>query len=79
MIGQLRANSTLKKLIAGGDHQSLINYDKLGKALQLSIPTPEHYLPLLYSLALKEKEESISFFNDKTIMGSISMTSLIIN
>ena len=69
------ANDTLKKLIMKNDHQALINYTKLGREMVLSVPTPEHYLPLLYSLALKEENESLSFFNDKTVMGSISMTS----
>lgn len=72
----LEANATLKKLIMNNDHQQVIKYDSLGKSLQLSVPTPEHYLPLLYTLGLKAADESVSFFNDKTIMGSISMTSL---
>lgn len=72
------ANSKLKKLMKDGDHKSLIEYDKLGREVGLSVPTPEHYLPLLYVLALKEEKENISFFNDKTVMGSISMTSFLI-
>jgi 4,5-DOPA dioxygenase extradiol len=42
----------------------------------LAIPTPEHYLPLLYTLALKEENEKITLFNDKPVGGSLSMTSL---
>lgn len=72
----VEANTTMKKLITDGDHQSLIRYSSMGKAFQLSIPTPEHYLPLLYILGLKEDREEIAFFNDKTVMGSISMTSV---
>ncbi|HUM46714.1 MAG TPA: 4,5-DOPA dioxygenase extradiol [Chitinophagales bacterium] len=72
----LEANATLKKLIMNNDHQQVIKYDSLGKSLQLAVPTPEHFLPLLYTLGLKAADESVSFFNDKTIMGSISMTSL---
>lgn len=72
----VEANTLIKKLINSGDHQSLINYNKLGRAVQLSVPTPEHYLPLLYALSLAEEKEQISFFNDKEIMGSLSMTSL---
>lgn len=48
----------------------------LSKAFDLAIPTPEHYLPLLYTLALKEENEKITFFNDKPVAGSLSMTSL---
>ena len=69
-------NETFKSLINQGNHQSLIHYSKLGEAAKLAIPTPEHYLPLIYVLGLKEEKESISFFNDKTVMGSVSMTSL---
>ena len=74
----IEANTTMKKMMSTGDHKSLINYRNLGKAFQLSIPTPEHYLPLLYTLGLKEEKDTLSFFNDKTIMGSISMTSVIV-
>ncbi len=69
-------NETFKSLIVKNDHAPLIRYETLGKAAKLSIPTPEHYLPLLYVLGLKEENESVSFFNDKTVMGSVSMTSL---
>jgi 4,5-DOPA dioxygenase extradiol len=72
------ANDILKKLILNDEHNALIDYQKLGKEVQMAIPTPEHYLPLLYILALKQKEEAISFFNDSLVMGSLSMTSLII-
>lgn len=70
------ANTTMKNLIRNGDHASLIRYTSMGKAFQLSIPTPEHYLPLLYVLGLKDEKDEVSFFNDKTVMGSISMTSV---
>ena len=73
------ANEKMKKHIQDGDHLSLVNYNSGGKAMQLSVPTPEHYLPLLYILALKENDENVQVFNDKTIMGSISMTSISIN
>jgi 4,5-DOPA dioxygenase extradiol len=70
------ANSKFKKLISSNDHQQLINYKKLGREIELSVPSPEHYLPLLYTLALKTDKEEVSFFNDKSVMGSISMTSV---
>lgn len=72
----LEANETMKQLILNDDHQSLINYSKQGKSFQLAIPSPEHYLPLLYSLALKDKNDQISFFNDKPVAGSLTMTSV---
>jgi 4,5-DOPA dioxygenase extradiol len=74
----LEANEKMKSLILSGDHSSLINYKSLGKAMQQAIPTPEHFLPLLYILALKEEDEKISFFNDKAVAGSLTMTSVMI-
>ncbi len=74
----LEANGLFKKLILENRHQELIDYPKLGKAVQLSIPTPEHFLPLLYVLALKDIDEEPSFFNDKPVMGSLTMTSVIL-
>jgi 4,5-DOPA dioxygenase extradiol len=68
------ANEKFKTLILKNDIKSLIEYNKLGKSASLAIPTPEHYLPMLYTLSMKEEQESLSFFNDKT-MGPISMTS----
>jgi 4,5-DOPA dioxygenase extradiol len=72
----IEADSKIKRFIIEGDHASLINYRKLGKAFDLAIPTPEHFLPLLYILALQNKEERISFFNDKAVGGSLTMTSV---
>jgi len=72
------ANQTLKTLIANNDHLSLTKYKDLGAEVRQSIPTPEHYLPLLYTLGLKGDDEQVHFFNDKTVFGSISMTSLLI-
>jgi 4,5-DOPA dioxygenase extradiol len=74
----LRANEMFKNMISNNNHTDLINYSGLGKEVQLAVPTPDHYLPLLYSLALKEENENIMFFNDKTVMGSLSMTSIMI-
>jgi 4,5-DOPA dioxygenase extradiol len=72
----IQANDKFKQLIRSGNHKELINYSSLGREVQLAIPTPDHYLPLLYTLALKEEKEAVSFFNDKAVMGSLTMTSL---
>jgi 4,5-DOPA dioxygenase extradiol len=69
-------NERFKKLIIEGDHSTLMNYEALGKEGKLAIPTPEHYLPLLYILALQEKNETPTFFNDKAVGGSLTMTSV---
>ncbi len=72
----LEANGKMKDYIIAGDHKKLINYRCHGKAFELAIPTPEHYLPLLYAIALKEKSDEVKLFNDKAVAGSISMTSV---
>jgi 4,5-DOPA dioxygenase extradiol len=72
----LEANEKMKKYILNGDHKQLINFRSQGKIFDLAIPTPEHYLPLLYTLALKEENESVSFFNDKAVAGALTMTSI---
>jgi len=69
-------NETFKSKIEHADHQSLIQYDKLGEAAKLAIPTPDHYYPLIYSLALQDNKDSVEFFNDKYVGGSLSMTSV---
>ena len=72
----LKMNERFKKHISEGDYNPLINYENLGQEARLAIPTPEHYIPLLYTLGLKEGEEQISFFNDKAVAGSLTMTSV---
>ncbi len=72
----LEADAMMKKLILADDHRQLINYPSLGKSVELAVPTPEHYLPLLYVLALKEADEQVTIFNDKAVMGSLTMTSV---
>ena len=70
------ASEKMKKYIIEEDYQSLINYQSQGSALNLAIPSPEHYLPMLYTLALKEDKDEVQIFNDKAIGGSLTMTSL---
>ncbi|MBH2003610.1 MAG: 4,5-DOPA dioxygenase extradiol [Sphingobacteriia bacterium] len=72
----LQMNRRFKELISAGSHDQLIQYQQLGKEALLAIPTPEHYLPLLYTLGLKGKQDQVSFFNDKAVGGSLTMTSV---
>lgn len=69
-------NNKFKELIHDGDHKPLINYNSLGKDAMLAIPTPEHYLPLMYTLGLKTAKDQVSFFNDTAVGGSLTMTSV---
>ena len=73
----LEANEKIKDFIYSNDHNSLINYKLQGRAMDLAIPTPEHFLPLLYILALREEDEAMEVFNDKAMAGSLTMTSFI--
>ena len=72
----IEARETVNDYLMDGNYKPLIEYDKQSKALQMAIPSPDHYLPLIYTLGLQQKGESISLFNDKLVAGSLSMTSL---
>jgi 4,5-DOPA dioxygenase extradiol len=69
-------DETIKRLILSGDHNPIVHYENLGQAARLSIPTNEHYLPLLYILALQDKNEPVRFFADRVTFGALSMRSL---
>lgn len=75
----LEANAVMKSLIDSGQYDKLADYKSLGTAVQLAVPTPEHYLPMLYALALKSDDDAISYFNDYPLAGSLTMTSMIID
>jgi 4,5-DOPA dioxygenase extradiol len=72
----LEMNSLFKSKIESKNHRDLINYRSLGQAGKLAIPTPDHYFPLLYLLGIQGKKEEVSFFNDKAVGGSLTMTSV---
>ena len=55
------------------EHQPLIDYESLGRDAQLSAPTPDHYLPLLYILGMQQKDDAVSFPVEGIDGGSISM------
>lgn len=72
-----RFDAKVKALIAAGDLDTLADYDGLGPDTERAIPTPEHYLPLLYILALRRKGEKLAFFNE-AVESSMSMTSVVV-
>lgn len=72
----IEARETINNHLLSGNYQALIDYQKMDKAIQLAIPTPDHYLPLIYTLGLQEKGEKLELFNDKLMAGSLSMTSV---
>ena len=69
----MRFESTAKYMMLTGEHEPLINYETLGRDAVLSIPTPDHNLPLLYVLAAQQKGESVRFPVAGVDGGSISM------
>jgi 4,5-DOPA dioxygenase extradiol len=74
----LEARDIVRKKLDSHDHAALVDYAALGRAIQLAVPTPEHYLPMLYAIALQREGESITCFNDVPVAGSLTMTSLLI-
>ena len=69
----LRFESTVRERLTAGDHATLVDYAALGEDALLSVPTPEHYLPLLYVLGASEPEESVTFPTEGIDGGSVSM------
>jgi 4,5-DOPA dioxygenase extradiol len=72
----IEARETINNYVLDGNFKPLFDYERQSKALQLAIPTPEHFLPLIYTLGLKDEKEELSLFNDKLVAGSLSMTSV---
>ena len=65
--------SEVRGLLLAGDHKPLLDYETLGRAALLSIPTPDHYLPLLYVIGARKKDDEVSFPVEGVDGGSISM------
>ncbi|MCB0602585.1 MAG: hypothetical protein KDC28_15210 [Saprospiraceae bacterium] len=72
------ARTKMNDWILTGNHQPLVDYQKQGRAMQLAIPTPDHFLPLLYVLGLQNKQDQVELFNDQPLAGSLTMTSVMI-
>lgn len=71
----VRANAVVRERIAAGDVEALANWTTLGADVALAVPTPEHYLPLLYALGARRDGESVEIFND-VVTSTLAMTSL---
>jgi 4,5-DOPA dioxygenase extradiol len=69
----LRFEGKARELMMAGDYEPLINYESMGKDALLSVPTPDHYLPLLYVLGASVKGERVSFPVEGIDGGSVSM------
>lgn len=72
----IEARETFNKLLIDKNHRSLIDYTSLGKSVQLAVPTPDHYYPLIYTLGLSKETDKVQLFNDEMVGGSLNMTSV---
>jgi len=72
----VRFEAEAKQMMLAGEYKPLIDYEKLSPEAMLSIPTPDHYLPLLYVLATRQGGENITFPIEGVDGGSISMLSV---
>ena len=71
-----RFNEQVRAALANGEHQALIDYGHWGEDARLSVPTPEHYLPLLHIAALQDEGEAMAVAVDGYDLGSLSMLSV---
>jgi 4,5-DOPA dioxygenase extradiol len=69
----VRFNERIREALSARDHRALIEFERLGEDARLAVPTPEHYLPLLYVAALQGEEETMAFAVDGNDLGSVSM------
>ena len=73
----VRFDAEIRRRLLAREHGDLIDFERLGPDAGLAVPTPEHYLPLLYAIALQQVGEPLSLFNT-TVFSSLSMTSVLI-
>ncbi|HVT33956.1 MAG TPA: 4,5-DOPA dioxygenase extradiol [Nevskiaceae bacterium] len=74
----VRFERGVRERIERGEHESLIDYPKLGADARMSVPTPEHYLPLLYVLGAQRGDDRVSFHCDQVDLGSIGMLTVVL-
>lgn len=74
----IQYDADLKGWIQNGDHEPVVHYERHGERAQLSVNSEEHYLPLLYALGAGGHDAPVTFFNEKVIMGAISMRCVIL-
>ena len=67
-----------KQLMTAGEFGPLVDYEKLGTPARLSIPTPDHYLPLLYVIGARQQSDTVNFPVEGVDGGSVSMLSVVV-
>lgn len=71
-------DETIKERLLSGDHKSIVDYQQYGAAADLSVPTPDHYIPLLYTIGVQRPTDRLRFINEWVTKGAISMRSVIL-
>jgi len=74
----LEAGDIMKNIILSGDGKGLLTLPQNKTSISLAIPTPEHFIPLLYVMGLKDEQDQVSLFNDIPVAGSLTMTSVML-
>ena len=69
----IRFETEARGLLLAADHRPLVDYESLGREARLSIPTPDHYLPLLYVIGVRQQSDAVTFPVEGVDGGSISM------
>ena len=72
-------DETIEQLLLKGNHQGILDYESLGEMARMSAPTAEHFLPLLYVIALQDTNENVTFPVEGLVAKSISMRSVLIS
>jgi len=72
-------DETIKQFLLKGNHQSILDFKSLGEIARLSAPTPEHLLPLIYIIALQDKEERVTFPVEGLVARGVSMRAVMIS
>src|SRR5262249_39079329 len=74
----LEVKDKVNQYMLSGDHQSIIDFELQGPAFRMAIPTPEHFLPLLYVLGMQSEGDRVELFNDQVVGAALSMTSVLL-
>lgn len=69
----VRFERQARQMMLAGEYRPLLDYERLGRDAVLSVPTPDHYLPLLYVIATRQEGEAVTFPVEGVDGGSISM------
>jgi len=72
-------DADIARLLLDANHKAIIDYDELGESARLSVPTNEHFLPLVYAIGARSQEDRLAFFSERIVYGSISMRCVLLH